>query len=103
MAQGGTMAEHPKGTEADAWDTEQARIRQEIADIFGLPGDTGDAPGIEQIALVGWKQICEALGGINRKTAKKWADEHGLPVKYVDGTPIAIPEGLTEWVREKAE
>lgn len=47
--------------------------------------------------LVGWKEIAQTLGNISVRTAQRWEQRRGLPVRRVGGTPIADPNAIREW------
>lgn len=49
--------------------------------------------------VVGWKAICQALGGVSKPTALKWARDHGLPVHRPAGAPVMLLADRDEWVR----
>lgn len=49
--------------------------------------------------VVGWKAICEALGGITKPTAMKWARDFGLPIHRPAGAPVLLLQDRDAWVR----
>ncbi len=48
---------------------------------------------------VGWKAICEALGGVSRSTATRWARDFGLPIHRPAGAPVLLLRDRDAWVR----
>lgn len=49
--------------------------------------------------LVGWKQICNFLGGISRDTARRYAKKYYMPIyRLPGGTPSAMPHELRIWL-----
>jgi hypothetical protein len=51
--------------------------------------------------LVGWKEIVQTLGNISIRTAQRWEQHSGLPVRRVAGTPIADPGAIREWKKQQ--
>jgi hypothetical protein len=51
--------------------------------------------------LVGWKEIAQTLGSISIRTAQRWEQNRGLPVRRVGATPIADPEAIREWKEQQ--
>ena len=54
----------------------------------------------EPLVLKGWKQISTFLK-VSEKTARRWANEHGLPVRR-NPRPIAVRADLTRWIYDGA-
>ncbi|HOI75827.1 MAG TPA: hypothetical protein PLO63_16925 [Syntrophales bacterium] len=52
----------------------------------------------EQVFVHGWKAIGAVLGKSGR-TARRWYDTRGLPVRYgVNGRPLGIKHELVRWM-----
>ena len=70
-------------------------VQKLFVDLLGLLEMALNRP---QVAIiVGWKDICAALGGISSKTARRWVANEGLPIVAVNGTPTLSPEALRRW------
>lgn len=52
---------------------------------------------VEQIILVGWKDICAACGVKSKKTMKKKAKKYHLPIKILNNKPEIPKFVLIEW------
>ncbi len=50
--------------------------------------------------LRGWKDICEALGGVSINTARSLSRNDGLPIAYIAGKPTTTLDALTDWVEK---
>ena len=41
----------------------------------------------QRLILRGWKEICQAMRVMDRRTAKKRTKKYRLPIKYFNGVP----------------
>ena len=41
----------------------------------------------EKLILRGWKEICQAMCVLDKRTAKKIAQKYHVPIKYFSGIP----------------
>lgn len=41
----------------------------------------------QKLILRGWKEICQAMCVMDRRTAKKRAKKYHIPIKYFNGVP----------------
>lgn len=48
--------------------------------------------------LIGWKAIGEFLG-VHWETARRWHRKSGLPIRYFNGRPRAMPGAIERWYR----
>jgi hypothetical protein len=53
--------------------------------------------------LRGWEEICAALGGISKNTARRLEAEEGLPVTTVANSPMTTKRALSEWVEKRCQ
>ena len=53
--------------------------------------------------LRGWKEICRAAGGISPRTARRLMRDEGLPVTWVDGSPMTTMALLTAWFEARCQ
>jgi len=51
----------------------------------------------DRIMLVGWKDICWALGVKSPKTAKRWVKEFDMPILRMYGKPTIIVRIFENW------
>lgn len=73
-----------------------AAIGRGVSGAEGTEG-RGVSGGFPKV-LKGWKAICEALGGIDRTTARRWEQTLGLPIKRPSpGIPMLWVKDLDAW------
>lgn len=49
--------------------------------------------------LAGWKEIAQYIGGVSVRTAHRYRQKHGLPIRYLpSGKPVAIMYELDRWL-----
>ncbi|MDR2503052.1 MAG: hypothetical protein LBD82_01490 [Deltaproteobacteria bacterium] len=53
--------------------------------------------------LRGWKNICAAIGGVSRNTARRLMRLEDMPVAYLAGTPVSTQEELEKWIAAKTK
>ncbi len=56
----------------------------------------------ESPILNGWKEIAEYLG-VHPETARKWAEEEGLPVSKIKGKVLASKNAIEAWLIKNKE
>ena len=90
-----THDERVSGWLVQAREIRDPAVRSLFESLFGYLEEVLNRP---QVAIiVGWKDICAALGGISSKTARRWVANEGLPIVAVNGTPTLSPEALRRW------
>lgn len=53
--------------------------------------------------LRGWKDICGALGGMSKDSARELMKNESLPIKIVKGKPMTTHTLLKEWLVETCQ
>jgi len=56
-----------------------------------------------QLLLIGWKDLCRALGNVSERTAKDWVSRFKMPIKYMGRRPTITIEVFNEWWRNLPE
>lgn len=53
--------------------------------------------------LRGWKEICEACGGMSRNTVRHLARSEGFPVTVVAHRPMSTEQAIHEWIAKRCQ
>jgi hypothetical protein len=52
---------------------------------------------MDQLLLVGWKDIRRAMGDFTEQRARRWAKKFQMPLKYLNRQPTITAGAFTEW------
>jgi len=55
------------------------------------------------VILRGWKEICQAAGGMSAKSARWLVRHEGMPVIFLAGSPMTTSDALVAWLEKRCQ